>query len=563
MATIKKERPFAAEKRYLATLGAATGRSLLWAKLFGSVQALALVVQMGCFAWLVYAVLKNSTLAEIWPIGLLAFAAIVVRSVSGWQFQRNSLLAADKAQDAARLGLLQYWQYRMHNFGWQHLREASAANDLVEPVASLSGYYARFRPQIWLAIWQPLLILVVVFYLDWLAGLFLLLSAPLIPLFMALVGMGAERVHQQQAIAVQRLASLFIDRVRNLTLLFLMQKLPMAEKQVAAASDEYRALNMRTLKVAFLSSAVLEFFAAIAIAAIAIYIGFSLLGYYEVGPGAELTLFSGLFILLLAPEFFQPIRLLSQFYHDRAAALGAASILASQSVSGDTQEFRPQPMPKPPEYLFNTPEFVFTYANRKQEIVIPALHLKQGETLLLQGPSGVGKSTVLQLIAGLLPGFPRDDKNTHANIAYVPQSPWLIYGSIAENLRLFAPLASESDLQKAMQTMGLAPLLTRLPQGLSTVIGEGGAGVSGGEAKRLCMARWLVAIAAGFKPQILLFDEPTAALDSESATYIVAAIKTLQKDGVTMVIASHSDDFTSLADRCVQFALPLGGPDAI
>ncbi|RUO22232.1 thiol reductant ABC exporter subunit CydD [Aliidiomarina iranensis] len=574
MATTKPEKPFAAEKRYLARIGAATGRSLFWAKLYGSLQAIALIVQMGLFAWLVYAALQGETVATLMPFALSAIAAIAVRSIANWQYQRWALKASDSAQDAARYNLLQFWQQQMQNFSWQRMGDASAANDLVEPVNSLAGYYSRFLPQIWLATWQPLLILAVVFYLDWLAGLFLLLSAPLIPVFMALVGMGAERIHQKQAVAVQRIASLFIDRVRNLTLLFLMQKLPMAEKQVAVASDEYRALNMRTLKIAFLSSAVLEFFAAIAIAAIAIYIGFSLLGYYEVGPGAELTLFSGLFILLLAPEFFQPIRLLSQFYHDRAAALGAATILAPQTCAADRENSAAslkcaaspnntankdvsEAAQEQPEYpdtnLVHTQACQFQYESRNQTIFIPELNLQVGQTLLLQGPSGAGKSTVLQLLAGLLPWPKEADARALNSVAYLPQSPWIIYGSIADNLRLFTPDASSTALHKAMHDMGLAPLIQRLPHGLDTQIGESGAGISGGEAKRLTFARWLVAIETGFTPKLMLLDEPTAALDDTSAQYIVATVKRLRKQGISMVIASHSDDFTALADRTVLF----------
>ncbi|MCH8492058.1 MAG: ATP-binding cassette domain-containing protein [Idiomarina sp.] len=562
MATIKKQGSFAAEKHYLTSLRAATGRSLLWAKVFGSVHAIALVAQMGIFAWLVHSVLAGARIDVLWPfIGLAVFAIGTRVATNALQhyFSHNT---AEQAQNAARNGLLRFWQQQMGSGNWQHLRDASAANDIVEPVANLAGYYGRYLPQIWLAAWQPLVILIVVFYLNWLAGLFLLISAPLIPIFMALVGMGAERIHQQHAISVQRLASLFIDRVRNLTLLFLLRKIPSAQQQVASASDEYRQLNMKTLKVAFLSSAVLEFFAAIAIAAIAIYIGFSLLGYYEVGPGSQLTLFSGLFILLLAPEFFQPLRTLSQFYHDRAAALGAASILcrqyepaanasaasvkaAAKAVAVDTNKLDAIKVEQP---LLATSAFTFNYAQRQQHLQIPALQLHAGETLLLKGPSGAGKSTVLQLIAGLLPGM--QGNLNQSPLAYVPQSAWLIHGSIRENLQLFA-IADEALLMQILEQMGLIPLIERLPQGIDTVIGENGAGVSGGEAKRLTLARWLFALRSGLQPRLILLDEPSAALDDESALYIVRTVQYLQEQGMSMVIATHSDHFDSVAQRTV------------
>ncbi len=184
------------------------------------------------------------------------------------------------------------------------------------------------------------------FWLDWLAGIFLVLSAPLIPLFMALVGMGAEKLNQQHFETVSRLSGQFLDKVRGLTTLQLFGQTEAASRTLEARSDQYRKITMKTLKVAFLSSAVLEFFASVAIAVLAIYIGFGLLGYIEFGPSDELTLFSGLLILLLAPpEFFQPLRTLSQHYHDRAAALGGAgarfwsgwnSLSTTQSRSGQT-----------------------------------------------------------------------------------------------------------------------------------------------------------------------------------------------------------------------------------
>lgn len=561
MATINKQSSFTAEKHYLTSLRAATGRSLLWAKVFGSVHAIALVAQMGLFAWLVHSVLAGARINVLWPFIMLAMVAISTRVASSALQHYFSHNTAEQAQNAARNGLLRFWQQQMHGGNWQHLRNASAANDIVEPVANLAGYYGRYLPQMWLAVWQPMVILFVVFYLNWLAGLFLLISAPLIPIFMALVGMGAERIHQQHAISVQRLASLFIDRVRNLTLLFLLRKITSAQQQVASASDEYRQLNMKTLKVAFLSSAVLEFFAAIAIAAIAIYIGFSLLGYYEVGPGSQLTLFSGLFILLLAPEFFQPLRTLSQFYHDRAAALGAASILcrqyeppaksdasttsAAQTVAIETT--KPDTV-KADQPLLATSAFTFNYAQRQQHMQIPALQLDAGETLLLKGPSGAGKSTVLQLIAGLLPGM--EGNLSRVPLAYVPQSAWLIHGSIRDNLQLFA-VVDETLLMQILEQMGLLPLIERLPQGIDTIIGENGAGVSGGEAKRLTLARWLVALRSGLQPRLILLDEPSAALDDESALYIVRTVQYLQEQGMGMVIATHSDHFDSLAQRTV------------
>ncbi|RUO21806.1 ABC transporter ATP-binding protein/permease [Aliidiomarina haloalkalitolerans] len=555
---------FQLEKAYLNQLGAASSRSLLWARCWGSIHAIATVIQLGLMAWLVQLFFQQH-IESITAILVALFVTILVRAGSGYGHKATALRAAESAKNSAQQRLLEHWHWQLTSGEWQQQRNTNAANDYIEPIEQLSGYFGRYKPQVWLAVWQPLVILAVVFYLNWLAGLFLLISAPLIPLFMALIGMGAERIHQQHILSVQRLAGIFIDRVRNLTLLFLMQKLPVAQRQVEKANDEYRQLNMKTLRVAFLSSAVLEFFAAIAIAALAIYIGFSLLGYYSFPAAEQLTLFSGLFILLLAPEFFQPLRQLSQFYHDRAAALGAASVLSEQTKAASPSKEHAAHFP------LQTKSMTFQYATRDQVFLVPAMAIEEGQVVLLKGVTGSGKSTILQLLAGLLPGLEITTSKGQqlqatdlARIGYLPQSPWLSNASVLQNLCALLPEAQQDYvfentmestlLDEAMivcQQLGLEQTLARLPLGLHSHVSELGAGLSGGEAKRLALGRWLLAVRLGFSPQILLLDEPSAGLDSVSASYVHLALLELKKQGVTTVIASHAAHFDDLADIVV------------
>lgn len=556
---------FVKEKRYLRQLRATLGRSLLWSWLFGSIQALTIVIQFALCAWLIEAFFREQLADTKWLWWLLLLT-IIIRVVSGFCFKSFSLSAATAAKTRAQQQVLGYWQWQLSQGDWQSNKNTNSANDLIEPIEQLSGYFGRYLPQMWLALWQPLIILIVVFYLNWLAGLFLLLTAPLIPLFMALIGMGAERVHHQHLISIQRLSGIFIDRIRNLTLLFLMQKLPVAERQIDRANEEYRQLNMKTLRIAFLSSAVLEFFAAIAIAAIAIYIGFSLLGYYAFPAAESLTLFSGLLILLLAPEFFQPLRQLSQYYHDRAAALGAASVLSAQ-IAPERGEIASELC----NFPLQSKAFVYVQPNRQLPIHYPALHLKSEQLTLLSGPSGSGKSTLLQLLAGLLPGLQFYDAKTNGyrpyklhNIAYLPQTPWLRNASLLANLATLLPVEQQPEqLSVAAKTvlvdqatavcrqLGLEPMLNRLPLGLNTNISEFGAGVSGGEAKRIALGRWLLAINLGFKPDLMLLDEPTAELDQVSAEFVVSALQELKLRGLCLVVASHRQDFESIADQVI------------
>jgi len=204
------------------------------------------------------------------------------------------------------------------------LGTGSLATVLIEQVESLDPHYARFMPQMATVTVVPVAILVAVFWANWLAGALLLLSAPLIPGFMILIGMGAQQVVRGQQQALGRLSGLFFDRLRGLDTIRRFGAEQRESARIAAFAEDFRSRTMRVLRVAFLSSAVLEYFSAIAIATLAIYIGMGLLGFITLGPAETLTLFSGLFILLLAPEFYNPLRTLAQHWHDRAGALAAA-----------------------------------------------------------------------------------------------------------------------------------------------------------------------------------------------------------------------------------------------
>ncbi|MEE3170671.1 MAG: ABC transporter transmembrane domain-containing protein, partial [Pseudomonadota bacterium] len=337
-------------RRWLADL--ATG-SRLWIRstvIAGTVAGVATVVQMVLLARIVHlGVIEKVPVAELAPLFASLILALLVRALAQGAQTRFAALSSERVRRDVRRQLHHHWQAT----GPVELAQFSAgtlAREWIDHVEALHGYFARFLPQMSLAVIVPLVILVLVFWLDWLAGLFLLASAPLIPLFMALVGMGAEKLNQQHFITISRLSGQFLDKVRGLTTLQLFGQTAWASELIRERSDQYRRVTMKTLRVAFLSSAVLEFFASVAIAVVAIYIGFGLLGYISFGPADELTLFSGLLVLLLAPEFFQPLRTLSQHYHDRAAALGASSEilarLASQPATGQPEN-APAPVGNP------------------------------------------------------------------------------------------------------------------------------------------------------------------------------------------------------------------------
>ncbi|QTF91237.1 ATP-binding cassette domain-containing protein, partial [Halomonas sp. BM-2019] len=282
------------------------------------------------------------------------------------------------------------------------------------------------------------------------------------------------------------------------------------------------------------------------IAVVAIYVGFGLLGYITYGPSPELTLFSGLLVLLLAPEFFQPLRTLSQHYHDRAAALGAADgLLALLEATPDPVRGTRPPSPLAPEALAELAAAGVTHPGRGRVLGPLDLRLGPGEVVALTGPSGAGKSTLLQLLAGFVgPGEGERRLAEGLTVAWMDQRPLLIQGSLADNLRLAAPEASAQAMQEALAMAGLGELLARLPENLETPLGERGAGLSGGQAQRLALARVFLS-----RAPLVLLDEPTASLDADAEARVVAALAALAEAGRTLVIATHHPALIAMATR--------------
>lgn len=545
-------------RRWLNTLAQDARPQIRLAIIGGVAGALAMIIQLGLTAWLVdQVIIERAALAELTPLVGGILAAILLRG--GFQILRDNAAAGASLtiRQRVRQDLITRWR-KAGPVGLAQSSPATLASEWLEQVEALHGYFARFLPQMILSVVVPLIILVIVLPMDWIAGGFLLLSAPLIPLFMALVGMGAEKLNKQHFETLGRLSGHFLDRLRGLTTLQLLGQTRRATREVGRATDQYRRINMKTLKVAFLSSAVLEFFSSVAIAVIAMYIGFGLLGYIQFGGAADLSLFSGLFILLLAPEFFQPLRQLSQHYHDRAAALGAAECLLDR-LEQDNHEGDLHPVgDQPPDMTRGVQlrDVSMAYADRAPLFSGVNLEIASGEIVGIAGPSGGGKSTLLYLLAG----FCAPASGSISVFAEPPgvrpfgwlgQSPFVFQGTWAENLRLVAPEASDEALMAAIAQAGLKALVEDHPLGIEAPISESGSGLSGGQGRRLALARIFLA-----DYPLVLLDEPTAGLDSESEQAVIDGLKALANGKRTLIMVSHHPALLAMADR--QFRLEDG-----
>ena len=554
--------PVGRSDRPASWLRARTGELRGWLTLAiaaGLVATAATVAQAGLIAWLVQAALvAGSGLEELIPALAALVGAALVRALADGARQSAGIAASTRVRRRLRTELLEHIG-RLGPVRLADVPSGALAGRVVEQVDALDGYFARFLPQCALAVLAPLIILAVVLSQDWIAALLLAISAPLIPLFMALVGMGAERLNRAQFETMQRLAGHFADRVRGLRTLRLFHAAGTARADVAHASEAYRTRSMRTLRVAFVSSAVLEFFAAVAIATVAIYIGFGLLGYLDFGPAPQLTLFSGLFVLLLAPEFFQPLRGLAQNYHDRAAALGAApdlmELLARQApVTTQT----PAPVAAHAAHPGSgVSVHGLTLAHPGRGVVVRDLSFEApaGSCVVLTGPSGCGKSTVLHALAGFIDPAAGDVRVAGAApgqpgvCGWVDQRPFVRHASIAENIRLGRPDATDAEVHAAAEAAGVLDFAGTLPAGLDTALGERGHGLSGGQAQRVALARAFVSTAP-----VLLLDEPTAGLDADAETAVIDSLAQLTAAGRTTIVATHHPRLRAAADRTVDLA---------
>ena len=537
-------------KNWLAALARSNRTWIRGTIAAGTVTGLATIVQMVLLARIVHlGVIGKTPVAELAPLFLGLILAIVLRAL-GQGFQtRFAARCSEQVRRDVRRQIHRHWQAT----GPVELSQSSAgtlAREWIDHVEALHGYFARYRPQMTLSIIVPLLILALVFWLDWLAGIFLVLSAPLIPLFMALVGMGAEKLNQQHFETVSRLSGQFLDKVRGLTTLQLFGQTAGAAELIQQRSDYYRRITMKTLRVAFLSSAVLEFFASVAIAVIAIYIGFGLLGYISYGPADELTLFSGLLILLLAPEFFQPLRTLSQHYHDRAAAMGAgAEILERLNTPVGSHEAHGAVDAELKTDVIKLNSVSKAFRADHQVLQNISLAIRKGEVIALTGPSGGGKSTLLHLLAGfMVPDKGRirifGQSPGSFRFGWLGQKGFLVQGTWADNLRLTTPGASDVAIASALRNVGLGPLLDSRKDGIHSLVSEDGQGLSGGQARRLSLARIFVA-----DYDLILLDEPTAGLDTDSEVFVLEALHKLAVAGKTLIFSTHHHALLVLANR--------------
>ena len=524
--------------------------------LFGLLTGLSLMAQ----AYLITTILNKIIILELPKSSLtnefiLLLCLIPIRALLAFARERSSFEAGKRLRLAIRKLVLD----KLCELGPAYIKGRPAgswATIVLEQIEDLHDFYARYLPQMLLAGFIPLTILIAVFPLNWAAGLILLLTAPLIPIFMILVGKGAADANRKNFTALTQLSGHFMDRLKGLKTLKLFNQGDAELKVIESASESFRQRTMAVLRLAFLSSAVLEFFAAISIAVLAVYFGFSFLHELNFGPyGIKISLFTGLFILMLAPEFYQPLRDMGTHYHAKAQAIGAAEALKElldHQTSPQQILTELQPIELDAAFTIQAKELC-VYGHDGTLLVGPInFSLNKGKHIALVGPSGSGKTSLLNALLGFLPYqgsllindvelYKIDKAQWRKKLAWLGQEPQLFYGSIRENISMGDNTLSEQKIIEYLQQADIWEFIKQQPLGLEHMIGEQMSGISVGQAQRIALARALTKNASLF-----LLDEPTASLDQHSERVIFNTLRNMIKDSSSIMITHRLDQLQTL-----------------
>jgi ATP-binding cassette subfamily C protein CydD len=506
--------------------------------LLGSAAALLAIVQAFCAANLLALVLAaHHTLGAVAGFSAGFALCATIRAVLTLQSERLGFEAGAAARRRLRNGVLSTL-LALGPAGLRGRHSAELASTAIDQVEAMEGFFARWIPTVFLAVIAPALIGLAALAADWRSGLILCVAGLLVPAAMAVAGIGAGLAAKKQFTAMQRLQMRFVDRIRGISTIVLAGRAEQESRALAAAARELRLRTMAVLRVAFLSSTALDLAAATALILIVFRFASILRGDFALAPTA-------LFLLLLVPEFFAPLRAFAGVYQDRMAV----EVVAEDFCA----------LPSPPPQV--PPAEIRTVAARGLALAfedvsfawagVPVLEklsfrVNAGEILLLTGASGAGKSTILDLILGFI--TPDSGKITinaaemqslvpsarTRIVAWIGQRPMLFNGTIEDNILFARPEASGAELDEAIRLARLTDFLSAFPQGAKTMIGEGGFGLSGGQAQRIAIARAFLKDAP-----LLLLDEPTAHLDPAVERDVLASLKRLAV-GRAVILATHS-----------------------
>jgi ATP-binding cassette subfamily C protein CydD len=579
-------------------------KPILIAAIAGISNGLGVIVQSALLAYILQSLIIDKLQWQDLIRPFLGLAAVfILRSFCVFWHQTWGFEAGAKVRSSVRQQLID----KFSTLGPAAIKQRHSGEFVtvtLEQVDALENYFSRYLPQHTIIGVLPIFMIAVVMPVNWVVGLIFLMTGPLVPIFMALVGMGAASANRNQFLAMARMNGYFLDRLQGLATLKLFGQAFNELDNINRIADGFREKTMAVLRIAFLSSAILEFFSAVSVALVAVYVGLGLLGQIHFGPAQQINLREALFVLLIAPEFFMPLRQLAIYYHDKAAALGAADAILSL-FEQDTEVLKPinkdvrcvdergasiaNDGPRtsviapgialgnrsihgvaPPASIQSSAascndfpdnnrsiiEFknISKFYGQRQVLTDINLRITEGEKIALVGESGAGKTTLLNLLLGfqaptqgylMLKGQSVNREQATQAMAWTGQNAYIFHGSIRDNIALANPETSEQNIINAATAAGVTEFSEHLADGLLTQIGERGYGLSGGQIQRIALARAFLKDA-----EIILLDEPTANLDAANKLQLLDIIDSLFKDK-TLIIASHDLEVINRMDRKV------------
>jgi len=517
----------------------------------GVAAALLVIGQALLIARIVAHSFDGESLGGLWPSVALLAEVFAARAVLAWGFEVAGRRGAATILSQLRLDLVAQ-RLRAQPAALDGTQSSEVASLAVSGVGALETAFARYLPQLVLACVVPVAVLAVVAVLDPISAGILLLTLPLVPIFMWLVGRYAQQRAQDRWQALAVLAAHFLDVVRGLPTLRAFNRGAAQKERLERVGDEYRRATMGTLRVAFLSGAVLELAATLGVALVAVTVGVRLVD-------GSIPFETALAVLVLAPELYAPLRNLAAQYHASADGLAVTGRLLELIEAPPLVADGPAPAPSARGAAVRLENVSFAYPSRDAPVLDGVdLELRDGETVALVGESGGGKSTVAALLLRLCePGRGRvavdgvdlagcDAASWRAQVAWTPQDPTLFRGTIADNIRLGDPEATDERVRDAARLAGADAFVAALPLGYETVVGEGGRRLSAGERQRIGLARAFLRDAP-----LLVLDEPTANLDPASAERVADAVEQLRGTRMILVI-SHRAELAFRADRVVE-----------
>lgn len=482
--------------------------------------------------------IKNSSFEEITPFLIGLLLAIIIRSGTGYLIGRTGVDMAASIKKQLRLRLIQ-------SFKEDPLLSSTESHSgqkvslLMDAVDETDGFFSKYIPQLIQSYIIPIMLLGAIFSQNWTTGLIILVTAPFIPVFMAIVGKRTKEKADEKMVQLNRFSGTFLDILQGLTTLRLFGQGEKQKEKIKESSKNFRDSTMDVLKSAFMSSLTLEYISMLSIGIIALEVGLRLVVF------DNLTFFSAFFIMILVPDFFTMLKDFGSAFHTARGSVSASQMMNEEFSKERKQvEWGDIELPDGKVPQLDIGHLSFSYG-QKFELADVSLAIKPYSKIAVIGKSGSGKTTLMNLIAGLLPiddgdilidGKPRkeiDESSWFKQLSYISQSPYLFAGTIRENIAIGVngnPSAKEID--EAARKAGIHELVESLPEGYHTRVGEGGRGLSGGEKQRIALARAFLK-----KPTIILFDEPTTGLDLQTERILQQSIAELSRNATVITVA--------------------------